>query len=251
VAPAPQAASPPPLAPIAPALSPTTLTSTTARRFAAKLKLERASIHEGRLDVLLSITGRATGPIELEYRAAGRRSAYTVDAGPPRVGEKHVRIVRRLEGAQRSRRTGIVAVAYRGDARVQPDGLRSRAANERSLLRRTLLSFADGRLRVSGTLDADVSGAVALRARYTRADGTLATWRHDAPVREGRWSADVRAPAAVAADPEAYLSIAFTGDLNARGGPYRGEQDGTVIGGPARRLSSPRASAFVHDERRP
>jgi hypothetical protein len=113
------------------------------------------------------------------------------------------------------------------------------------------LSFADGRLRVSGTLDADVSGAVALRARYTRADGTLATWRHDAPVREGRWSADVRAPAAVAADPEAYLSIAFTGDLNARGGPYRGEQDGTVIGGPARRLSSPRASAFVHDERRP
>jgi len=32
-----------------------------------------------------------------------------------------------------------------------------------------------------------------------------------------------------AADPEAYLRIQFTGDGDARGGPYRGEQDGRLL----------------------
>lgn len=204
--------------------------SSAAGRFPAKLKVLRASVRDGRLDALFSLTGRATGKLQVAYQAAGRVKRYTVDVGPARSGEKNVRLVRRLDSSQRRRSSGIVNVAFAGNALTGSDELRFRAANGRSRLDRGHLTFAQGRLRVSGSVDRDVSGIVRLRATYAALDGTPGVWEGRATIEDGRWSADAQLPAGAAADPNAYLSMQFTGDLTARGGPYRGEQDGKGLG---------------------
>ena len=73
---------------------------------------------------------------------------------------------------------------------------------------------------------------VRLRASYVASDGSLATWTGSAAVSRGRWSLDQLLPAAAASDPNAYLTIQFTGDRTAAGGPYRGEQIGKGLGNP-------------------
>ena len=42
-------------------------------------------------------------------------------------------------------------------------------------------------------------------------------------------ASDDQLPAAVAVDPNAYLTIQFAGTANAPGGPYRGEQLGKSL----------------------
>ncbi len=223
--PPPSPAQTPPAAVVAPpAVAP-------VRRLPAKLKIERAEIRDGRLEVLLGITGRATGRLRIAFDAAGRRTTFTVGAGAARHTEKRLRISRRLPAAQRRRRTGSLAITYGGDARVLSDGLRARAADAPSRLRLSAVSLSGTRLRVSGTLDRHVDGSVRLRLSYAREGKAVPSWRSSARVKRGRWSVDELLPAAAIADPEAYLSVQFTGDRDARGGPYRGEQDGRLLAG--------------------
>ena len=208
---------------------------TRTRRLPAKLKLRRAALLGGRLDALLGITGRSTGRLHVEYHAGGERRAFGVALGQARDGERRVRLVRLLSAAQRRAASGLVTVRYAGDATVRPDVVRLRAARRPSRLRRTELSFAGGRLRVGGTLTPAARGVVRLRVTYADADGGLAEWRHAAPIAGGRWRADERLPDAASADPDAYLTVQFTGYVSARGGPIRGEQDGKALGGLAAR----------------
>lgn len=202
----------------------------TQPRFPAKLKVERASIRGGVLDALFSVTGRATGELTIDYQAAGKFTRYTVDVGPAQEGEKLVSLVRELDADQRRRSSGILNIAFGGNAAAKPDEVRVRAANGPSRLARESLSFAQGRLQVAGTIDDDVSGIVRLRATYLAADGSAGMWEGRAQVDDGRWSADAQLPAGASADPNAYLTMQFTGDLDAPGGPYRGEQDGKSLG---------------------
>ncbi len=197
-----------------------------SRRRPAKLKVKRASVRGGKLDVLLGVTGRATGDLEIGYQAGGQRSAFKVAVGPAQEGEKLVRIQQPLVGNQRRVRTGIMTATYRGNDAVYPDSLRSRAANGLSRLRTTQLSFGASRLRIQGTLEPRVRGVVRLRVIYARADGSAGFWRRQVRVANGRWAVDEVLPPDVAADPEAYLTTQFTGDSYAPGGPFRGEQDG-------------------------
>jgi lysophospholipase L1-like esterase len=222
---------PPPAPPPAPEEPPVVTPPAPAgtRRLPAKLKVQRAAIRGGRLDVLLGITGRATGRLRVSLDAAGRRTTFTVAVGADRDTEKRVRIRRRLPTAQRNRRTGSLAVTYGGDARVLSDGLRIRIADARSRLRVSTLRLDGTRLRVSGTLDRHVDGVVHLRVSYARDGRAVPSRRYSARVRRGRWSADERLPAAAIADPEAYLRIQYTGDGDARGGPYGGAQDGRML----------------------
>ena len=189
----------------------------------AKLAVLRASIHDGRLDALLSITGASTGTLSGEYVAGGQRSTFRVEVGSAREGQKHVKVVRMLVGHQKRARTGLLTVTYAGNATVQPDTLRSRAANGRSDLRWTGLSFSDAHLILAGTLKQGVSGVVRLRITYARADQTLVTWAQNAVVKNGRWATDQQLPREAASDPNAYLTMQFTGSVTGRGGPYRGE----------------------------
>jgi lysophospholipase L1-like esterase len=196
----------------------------------AKLTIDRASIHGGRLDSLLTITGAATGSVTVQYLAGGQSSTFTAPVGAARQGAKHVKILRTLIGGQRRTHTGIITVTYRGNTLVQADSLRSRAANVASGLRRTQLSFAGAHLIVRGTVKRNVTGYVRLRVLYTRADGTPIIWLQNVRIVAGQWSTDEQLPAEAAADPNAYLGMEFTGNGNARGGPYRGEQLGKGLG---------------------
>jgi lysophospholipase L1-like esterase len=196
----------------------------------AKLTIDRASIHGGRLDSLLTITGAATGSVTVQYLAGGRSTTFTAPVGAGRQGAKHVKILRTLVGGQRRTHTGIITVTYRGNSLVQADTLRSRAANNASGLRRTQLSFAGAHLILHGTVKRNVTGYVRLRVLYTRADGTPIIWLQNVRIVAGQWSTDEQLPAEAAADPNAYLAMEFTGNGNARGGPYRGEQLGKGLG---------------------
>lgn len=202
----------------------------TKASFPAKLKVLRASVTRGVLSALFSITGRATGSLKIDYQSAGRFRRFTIDIGAVREGEKRVELTAPLDGAQARRSTGILNVAYDGNDTTLSDRLRLRAASGRTVLRRETLSFAQGRLAVAGTVHRDVSGIVRLRVTFEAADGSNGVWEGRTRVSDGRWRLDEQLPAAVASDPDAYLTLQFTGDLDARGGPYRGEQDGKGLG---------------------
>lgn len=218
---------PPPAAPPPPPPTPTGPSSAVLTApLPAKLAVKRASIGGGKLDVLLSITGAATGTIYTEYLSGGTKTVFKSEAGPARQGEKFVKVLRRLVGTQRGENTGILTVTYRGNGVVQSDTLRSRAANGRSGLRRTALSFAGAHLITQGTLRRGIGGVVRLRVTYTQADGTLVAWIQNLRVANGRWSTDQQLAPEAAADPNAYLTVQFTGNATAAGGPYRGEQLG-------------------------
>ena len=199
-------------------------------RFPAKLKVLRASFRGGKLDALFSITGHATGSITVDYQAGGQFARYLVALGPARDGEKRIALLRPLNARQRKVSTGILNVAYAGNAATKADSLRLRAANNLSRLLQERMSFSGGRLKVSGSINRNVSGTVRLRATYLASDGSLGTWTGSASVSRGRWSLDESLPAAAASDANAYLTIQFTGDRSAVGGPYRGEQIGKGLG---------------------
>ena len=201
-----------------------------AARFPAKLKVLRASIRDGKLDALFSITGRATGSITVDYQAAEAFNRYRADVGAAREGEKRVRLVRPLNARQRKLPTGIINAGFAGNATTQADSLRLRAANGASRLVRDRLSFSGGRLEVGGTINRNVSGVVRLRVTYLDAHGSLGEWTGRTTVTGGAWNLAEALPPAAAADPNAYLTTQFTGDKDAAGGPYRGEQDGKSIG---------------------
>ena len=204
--------------------------------FPAKLKVLRASVQDGTLGALFSITGRATGTITVDYQAAGRFQRTFVELGERREGEKRIAVQQPLAGAQRAIQTGIINAAFAGDDATQSDSTRLRAAKARSDLRVEQVMFAAGRLSVAGSIDEHVSGAVRLRASYLDSDGSIGVWAGRAAimggVRPGRgiWALDEKLPAPASTDANAYLTMQFTGQKDAPGGPYRGEQIGKSLG---------------------
>ena len=199
------------------------------KRLPAKLKVKSASVRGGRLRSALSITGRATGTLRVVYEAANVKKTFHVGVGPSRSGEKEIKVLQNLRREQRGGSTGIMSVTYAGTAQVHADNLRSRAANLASNLKRRSLSFGGARLKLAGTISSAVSGHVRLRVTYAGADGVLKTWLKNATIKRGRWSADSQLPTAAGKDPDAYLTMQFTGDRTAAGGPHRGEQDGKSL----------------------
>lgn len=198
--------------------------------FPAKLKVLRAGVREGVLEVVFSITGRATGSITIDYQAAGRFHRMVAGVGPPQEGEKRVTVLEPLGDGQRAARSGIINAAFAGNSTTQADAIRLRAGKGRSQLRFERLTFADGRLSIAGTINSRVSGVVRLRASYRDSDGTIGVWTARVAAAKGAWNLDEKLPAPATADPNAYLSIQFTGQENAVGGPYGGEQLGKSLG---------------------
>lgn len=215
-----------------------TLTTIARPIYPAKLKVLGSSLRAGQVEALFSITGRATGSLTVDLQAAGRFRRYFVDLGPARAGEKSVRLQGPLAPAQRGRTSAILNVAYAGNDETRSDSLRLRAAAGKSRLTPSSVTFAQGRLRAAGTVDARLRGVVRLRVTYQELDGAAATWTGRAPIRAGRWALDAQLPPQAAQDLNAYLTIQFTGHAGARGGPYRGEQTGRGLLGLERARSA-------------
>jgi hypothetical protein len=219
---------PPPPAPApspAPGLAPPTsavVAPPASSRFPAKLKVRRARVDDGRLDLLLRITGRADGRVKIAYRASGETFDFTA-----RIEDGTIRVDRRIPADQRDIDTGIVTIEYAGNDRVRPTEVHLRAADQRAELERGELSIEDGRLRAEGRIAGRARGLVRLRLGYEDERGEAAFWYGRARIEDGRWRVSAQLPAT--ARGGGYLTIAFTGYLRARGGAMRGEQDAKQV----------------------
>jgi len=214
--PAPTPLPPPPAVPDSPRAPLPAAPSLPAPLQPAKLKLRRAGVREGSLDVLARITRNATGDVDVAYRARDRTLRFRAP-----IEHGRIRFARRLP--RRHRDGGILTVRWPGSARVREAELRLRAAAQPARLRRDAASLRDGHLRVHGRISRRARG----RVRFELALPGGATRRFAARIAAGRW----RLSTPVAAT-SGYLSIQFTGFRRARGGPMRGEQDEIALAEP-------------------
>ena len=182
----------------------------------AKLRIVRAHVRRGKLDMRLGITSRATGRLRAVYHSRGRRTRFSLRI-PPRAGSAPIAwtVRKRLPRGQRGKRTGIVTLSYAGNARVRPDRLRARVANRRAVLRRAMTAIdASGALVARGTVSRRARGIVRVRMEYSDAD----VLRYRARIRRGQWS--MREPLPAKAASGGHLSIQYTGHERRR---IRGE----------------------------
>ena len=207
--------------------SPAAGTTRFARK-PAKLRIARARVAGGKLDLRLGMTSRATGRLRAVYRSSGRSTRFSIRI-PHRGGGAPIAwsVRRALPRAQRRKATGILTLRYAGDARVRPDRLRSRVAPRRARLRRTMSVIDDhGALVVRGTVSRRAPGVVRLRLDAADESSVL---RYRAPIRGGAWSLRETLPSKAAA-AGGQLSIQYTGQERRR---IRGESlSKAVVSGP-------------------
>ena len=198
-----------------------------------KLEILRSSISPDAraLDVLAPITARASGTVQVELHAAGRRHRFTA---PVESARRRVRFRSALPTDQARLATGILTITYPGDADTRPQELRLRAANGRAALAAQRPRLVDGRLRASGTISSRATGLVRVAISYVHRGQSHTLERHT-PIQGGRWSLD----AAVPADDQLRIGLrtgtvhsttAYTGDFARR---IRGEAHSfQVLGAP-------------------
>jgi hypothetical protein len=207
--------------------------SAAAPRAPAKRSLARARLvrRDRVIDVLAPISRRASGDVDVELHAAGIRHRFsaTVDSGDGRI-----RFRRSIPAAQARLGTGIVTVAYPGDADTRPQEVRLRAAAHPAALRLTRPAISGGRLKVNGAISSRARGVVRLQLQYV-VDKRTVTLRFRARIANGRWSLDERLTDSVRAaisrrDGTVQSYTLFTGYLPRR---IRGEMRAFQVLGPA------------------
>jgi YVTN family beta-propeller protein len=179
-----------------------------ARRTPAKLRIARARVRAGKLDLRLGMTSRATGRVRAAYRSSGRTTRFWIRI-PKRTGApKPWTVGRRLPRAQRRKSTGILSLRYAGSERVRPDRLRSRVATRKARLRLLLTTIdPQGRLIAVGSVSRSVPGVV--RLRFDTADES-SVLHYRARIRRGGWELREPLPSKAAAGG-GQLSIQYTG----------------------------------------
>jgi Tol biopolymer transport system component len=230
VPPAPQTPAPVP-APVAPSAA-----APPAPKDPAKLKVLRAEVDDGVLDMLVEITSNAVVPgadLDVAYESSGRTTRFSVPissgkaarrGGPvARAAEQRITIRRTLPKTQ-PKDTGIVELEYAGNDRVQPDEVRLRAASVKALLVRKTTSLSGGRLKVDGTISTKARGVVRVRLGFARPDGSTGFETYNATIAKGAWKIDRTLTGDAAKG--GYLSIQFTGY---EAEDMRGEQTGKAV----------------------
>jgi hypothetical protein len=141
--------------------------------------------------------------LSIDYESSGRHTKFTV----PITGTQ-VKVRKKLPSSQ-PKDTGITTVTYAGNSIVDPDEARLRAADGKSLLKRTSSSLTNGRLSVAGTVTSSARGVVRIRVSYAKLDGSTGFLDWNARISGGKWSLAQTLTGDAAKGGQ--LSIQFTG----------------------------------------
>jgi virginiamycin B lyase len=157
-------------------------------RLASKLEIERATVRQDarELSVLAPITSRASGRVDVDFQAAGRRSEYSEAIDSDR---RRVRLTRRITSEQAELGTGIVTLRYPGDGDTQPQEVRLRAASRRAELDVERPRIEGGRVRAEGTISRRARGVVRMQLAFD-VEGETRTLRLRADIEDGRFAFD-------------------------------------------------------------
>lgn len=192
----------------------------------AKLQLLRSTFkaRARTIDSFALITSKASGRVEISLQAAGATTTFTA---PIDSARGWIRTVRRISQSQADLGTGILTIAYDGDADTRPQTLRLRAANNPANLQASRPTISTGGvLKAGGTVTRRAEGVVRVQIQYVnRADGQTVTLQYKAPIDNGRWSLSRQLPANVLAQiatrcGTVHSYVAFTGYMPRR---IRGE----------------------------
>lgn len=204
-------------------------------RYPAKLKVLRASIRDGKLDVLAPISKRANGDkVRVELHAAGRKYRFT-----EKVADGRLRFRQRIPAAQARLGTGILTITYAGNSQVRPAVARQRAANSKAVLETSRPEIRAGVLYASGTVSKRARGVVRTALGYVRDDGSYEVFEAQAKIKNGKWALSETGREGGSSDgeydgvtvPEAagaggYATVQFTGYFPER---MRGEMVGYQV----------------------
>ncbi len=165
-------------------------------RFTAKMSLARATVvrSERVLDVLAPITSRASGNVNVEFFAANRVTRFTA---PINSADGRIRFRQRIPAAQARLGTGIITLAYPGDADTRPQVVRLRAASQPARLEMPRPRIVDNRLQARGSVTSRARGVVRVQLEYlTQRCETVTVERHVRIQSDGRWRLDAPLTAA-------------------------------------------------------
>lgn len=134
-----------------------------AARHPAKLSVARASTIGNFIDVLAPITSRASGRVAVDYHAAGRHTTFTA---PINAASGWIRFRRAVTSAQARLGTGILTIAYGGDADTRSQVVRLRGARNKAQLNLARPQIVNGRIQAAGTINPAARGVVRLQLSY-------------------------------------------------------------------------------------
>jgi hypothetical protein len=170
----------------------------SAGAVATQLSITKARIvrRSRRFELLASISRRATGSVQVELVAGGRRTRFaaTIDSKRGRL-----RISRSLTRRQARRGSAVVTISYAGNARTLPKKVRLRAGARAPRLTAARPSMNADRLVTSGRVARAARGVVGVELAYA-VDGRNVTRRFSAPIKNGRWSLDAALSAQIRAE---------------------------------------------------
>jgi hypothetical protein len=139
------------------------------------------------LDVLAPITGRASGGLDVVFRAAGRTEEFEVEIDS---ANRRALFRKGISASQARLGTGILTLRYGGDADTQPQEVRLRAASGKARLEANRPRIEDGRLKATGDISSRARGVVRLQLLYEPAGQATRTLEFTARIQGGRYRFD-------------------------------------------------------------
>lgn len=204
--------------------NPNPLPNPGIEKFPAKLQVFRATVTSRQLDVLASLTSRASGSVAVTYVSNGTTTKFSVNIDPL---TRNLKFTKKLSAKASKLRSGIITFIYNGDDDTFVDNVRVRAANRPARLKREVAKLdKPGNLTVSGTVSSLARGVVRIRLDYPFSSTSNTTSLfYNVKINNGTWKLKQKLPAQ-AGKVGGELSIQFTG-YNPAG--MRGEQDAKQV----------------------